>query len=185
MRQQFSFFIFTRLTILTTGLLIFATQVRLAEFGQIWLPIFIVLIALVRLAEVELPQGDKVTLAACVVVAAVLLFDLPSALTIAVAGMLVATFSRQTKADLGGPLYLVAQRAIVVTTAAWWTNGRFVTAVAAPNQLELLGFDLVRALGLCVTFFLLEIALNQFALSQRQAAPFVPAFLGSPHPTAP
>jgi len=151
----------------------------LAAFGQIWLPIFIILVALIRLAEVKLPQGDPITLDASLVVAAMLLFDLPSAMVISVGGMLVATLSRQQKADLGGPLFLLAQRSIVVFIAGLWTSGRYVTAVAPGKSLDLLGWDLVRAIGLCATFFLLELILDQLTLSQRQASPFIPAFLGA------
>lgn len=179
MKQQPSIVTLTRIGILTIGLLIFMAESRLAAFGQIWLPIFIVLVALIRLAEVKLPQGDPITLDASLVVAAMLLFDLPSALVISVGGMLVATLSRQQKADLGGPLFLLAQRSIVVFIAGLWTNGRYITALAPDKSLDLLGWDLVRAIGLCATFFLLELILDQLTLSQRQASPFIPAFLGS------
>jgi len=178
-KQQPDLITFSRIIALTAGLIIFVMHLKQAAFGQIWLPIFIILVALIRLAEVELPQGDKITLDTSVIVAAMLLFDLSSALTIAVGGMLVATFSHRQKPDFGAPLFGVAQRSIVVTVAGLWTGGRYVTAIGSTKTLNLLGWDLTRAVGLCLTFFLLEIVLDQLALSHRQASPFIPAFLGS------
>lgn len=179
MKHQPSIVTLTRIGILVIGLLIFIAESRLAAFGHIWLPVFIVLVALVRLAEVKLPQGDPITLDASLVVAAMLLFDLPSAMVIAVGGMLVASLSRQHRSDPGGPLFLLAQRSIVVFIAGLWTNGRYVTALSPAKSLDLIGWDLLRAIGLCATFFLLELILDQLTLSQRRATPFVPAFLGA------
>lgn len=179
MKQQPSVTTLTRISILVTGLFLFGLEGRLATFNHIWLPVFIVLVALVRLAEVQLPQGDSVTLDASLVVAAMLLFDLPNALIIAVGGMLLAVFGRQQRVDLGGPLFMIAQRSIVVIVAGLWTNGHYVTALAPDKSLQLIGWDFTKASGLCVTFFLLELAFDQLTLSQRQSTPFIPAFLGS------
>lgn len=179
MKQRFDLKTPAQILVLTAGLLLFLHQVRLAEYNQLWLPVFVLIIALIRLADVELPQGDKVTLDAAVIVASILLFDLPSALVISVGGLIVSTVSRQPGDTFNNPLFQIAERSIVVTTAGMWTGGRYVTAVKPEKMLNLLGWDLLLVIGLCVTFFLLEIALDQLALSHRRASPFFPAFLGS------
>ncbi len=167
-----------RVVIVAVGFLLFFFNVRQAELNNLWLPALIVLVALVRLAEIELPQGDGICLDAALVLAAMLLFNLPSALAIAIGGMVIATLSRQKTPDFGRPLYMIAERSIVVVTAGLWTGGRYVTA-PAPNSLNLLSWDLLAAAALCLTFFVLEIGLDQLSVSNKHESPFIPAFLGS------
>ncbi|HEB13336.1 MAG TPA: HD domain-containing protein [Actinobacteria bacterium] len=167
-----------RVVIVAVGFLLFFFNVRLAALNNLWMAALIVLVALVRLAEVKLPQGDKISLDAALVLAAMLLFSLPSALAIAIGGMVIATLSRQKTPDFGRPLYMVAERSIVVVTAGLWTGGRYVTA-PSPNTLNLLGWDLLAAAALCLTFFVLEIGLDQLSVSNKHESPFIPAFLGS------
>ncbi len=178
MNQAFDSKTYLRIAIASVGLVLFVYHVRLADFSQILLAAFMILVALVRLFEVVLPHGDRISLDASLVIAAILLFDLPSALTIAIGAMLISTLSRQQKPDLGRPLYMLAQRSIVVIAAGFWLNGRYVTA-PAPYTLDLLSFDLLRAAAVCLTFFLLEISLDQVSVNQKHESPFVPAFLGS------
>jgi putative nucleotidyltransferase with HDIG domain len=170
---------FVKLVFITGGLLLLIQNWRLVDFTQPWLLVFIVAIASIRLAEVELPQGDTVTLDASLVIAAILLFDLPTALIMAVGGVIAATIPRPQTDGLADPLFAIGQRTVAVIVAGWWTGGRYVTASDPDRLLNLLSWDLLNAAALCATFFLLEMALDQLSLSQRRGSPFTPALLGS------
>jgi putative nucleotidyltransferase with HDIG domain len=179
MNRRLNLMVFIKVVLIAVGLLTLLQNWRLADFTQPWLLIFIVAIASIRLAEVELPQGDKVTLDASLVIAAILLFDLPTALIMAVGGVIAATVPRPHPEGLGNPLFAIGQRTVAVVVAGWWTGGRYVTASDPDKVLNLLSWDLLGAAALCATFFLLEMSLDQLSLSQRRGSPFTPALLGS------
>ncbi len=155
------------------------SQSRAAEFRELWLAAFMVVVALIRIAGVKLPQGDRVTLDAAIVVATLLLFDPASVLVIAAGGVIIAEVGRDPTNGFGKVLFPVAQRSIVVSVAGLWLQGRYITATEPDRVLNLIGPDLLVAICLCITFFVLEIALDQISLSQRRPSPFYPAFLGS------
>jgi putative nucleotidyltransferase with HDIG domain len=166
---------FINLAITAIGLTLLISRAHLATYDQLSLYVFMIIVALIRIADVELPQGDRVTLDASIVVATLLLFDLSSVLMIAAGGILIAEPFRSRGAGFRRVLFPVAQRSIIVYLSSLWIGGRYIAA----HTLNLLGWDLILAIGLCTTFFILEIAFDQFALSQRRSGPFVSAFLGS------
>ncbi len=182
MKSERTFLTFINLIILAAGLTLLATEARavdLSEVSLLALVVFMIIVALIRIADVELPQGDRVTLDAAIVVATALLFAQPAVLIIAAGGIIIAEVSRDQSSGFKKILLPVAQRSIIIFVASLWMGGRYVTASDPDRTLNLLGPDLIWALALCVTFFVLEIVFDQFSMSQRRSLPFTPAFLGS------
>ncbi len=179
MKSERSFLTIVNVGILAAGLILLVSQARSVDFLHASLFVFMVIVALIRIADVELPQGDRVTLDAAVVVASLLLFGLPNALVIAAGGIVIAEVGQDQRGGLNKVLFPAAQRSIITYLSSLWLGGRFVTAADPAGTLNLLGVDLVLAIAVCITFFVLEIVLNQFAMTQRLSMPFTPAFLGS------
>ncbi len=182
MESKHRFLTYFNIIILAAGLTILATEIRsinLNESSLVALVVFMVIIALIRIADVELPQGDHVTLDAAIVVATILIFATPAVLIIAAGGIIIAEVSRDQSSGFKKILLPLAQRAIIVSIAGLWMTGRYVTATDPDQALTLLGPDLAFAILMTITFFFLEIVFNQFSLSQRRSLPFIPAFFGS------
>ncbi len=170
------------LLILAIGLTLLGAEGRMIDLGEISLlalVVFTVIVALIRIADVELPQGDRVTLDAAIIVATALLFAQPAVLIIAAGGIVIAEVSRDQSSGFKNILLPVARRSIIIYVASLWMGGRYVNASDPDLALNLLGWDLLLALAMCITFFVLEIVFDQFSMSQRRSLPFVPAFLGS------
>lgn len=139
---------------------------------------FTLAIALVRISDLKPSVAEEISFDAAFVLAAMLLFSLPDALFVAVGGLLLAILVRQINFDFGGPLFLVAQRSLVIFVAGSWLGGRYLLA-SGDNRLHFFGWQSLLVIGACLTYFLLQLLFQEFNNALLKAAPFWPSFLGS------
>lgn len=168
-----------RLIVMASGLTVFVYYFRLFRPRSLVETLaFIAAITLVRLFDLRLSAGEEVSLDASFTLAALLLFSFPDALLVSIGGLLLAALAQQPKVNFGGPLYLVAQRSLVILLAGLWLNGRYLLA-SADNRLNFFSWQALLVLGAGITYFLVELSLQELDNSLSKATPFWPSFLGA------
>lgn len=149
-----------RLIVLAAGVAIFALNAaagvrQLRLIGVTAIVVFLGVGLLARMGDVDSPRYGRVTVDEFVPIAGALLFPLPGVILMLVAYSVVAALVKQEKIALGGPLYILASRAIVLWGAALVLAGEPVLAVSttAPSLFSLRMAQVVVFGGL---YFLLE-----------------------------
>lgn len=165
----------TRIVIMAVGLSVFfyyAGQFQVKSAVEV--AAFIVAVVAVKLTDrfAEI----NVSFESPFIIAAIILFPLPDSLFIAVGGLLLTNFIRQEKEIPGGPLYLFAERSLVVFISSLWLGGKYLLA-QGERQLNFFSYEAVLIILVCLTFFLFGLVLKEINLSLTRAVPFWPSFL--------
>jgi len=123
--------------------------------GPVAAVIFFTTGLLARMGDISSPRYGRVTVDEFVPIAAALLFPLPAVLLMLVAYSVTAALIKQEKIALGGPLYILASRAIVLWGAALVLQGKPVLA-ASTSAPSLLSLRMAQVVAFGGAYFLLE-----------------------------
>jgi len=144
------------------------------KFSPLWLAL-ILLVTAFQAFPLRLPQKDVISLSETFLLAATFILPLAAALTALIVSSLAVYYLQRAKILAAGISLLTVSRQILVLAASYWLFQRLHSfGFTNGAWLNILSLTLVS-----LVFFLLNLALTQWDLSERQGAPFWPTFFGS------
>jgi len=170
-----------RLIIIALGLLSFAYFIRgfSLKFSAEAL-FFIVCVVLAQFVDISLPQGSSVTVGSAVIITTLLLFPFSNALTISVFGVLVHNLVALRKSD--NPVVFPAAKtsfvAFVSLIVFYLLGGKPFLEAGAKDTFTLMGWGIVPVLVLAVSYFFLDLTIDEILFCLRKAKPVFSSWLG-------
>lgn len=147
---------------------------QLSVMGLGTVVIFFTTGLLARMGDVDSSRYGRVTVDEFVPIAATLLFPFPAVLLILVAYSVVAALIKQEKIALGGPLYILASRAIVLWGAAFVLLGKPVLA-ASTTAPSLFSLRMAQVVAFGAAYFLVENLVDRLEDSLNDSVAVIPA----------
>jgi len=174
-----------RIFIILVGCGLFSYFMRDISFEYSDILQFIFFAALVCMAEffdITLPQGGSISVSPAIILAALLLLPLSNILVAAVVGIIITALIRRKMVEMGGILFPIAVTSITICLSGtifyllfYLTRGR--PYQAAPGELGLFR-DFLPLIALCLSYFLIDVGLDQLLHSLKRRTLFLSAFIG-------
>jgi hypothetical protein len=136
--------------------------------------LFTLALAASRLLDIKLPQGGLINVDIAVVLAAIMLFNLPVVIVTVAIGTLLAELIKDVKRAFGVALYPLSIRLITVYIA----SSVYYGAGGIPGKVDPFSGVLSIAV-LCVAFSLLDLAFDQLRIVIRRGTPVLLALMSA------
>ncbi len=132
-------------------------------------------IMLSEFLDVNLPQGESVSVSSAFVIFSILVFKLPQVLVIAGLGMLIPPLIKQKHFNFSGVLLPIAKTSLQAVTAAsfyFWLGGKVTS-----SGLESL--PLIPLFGVSLSYFLSKLVLDQLSANTNNLTPLISGLAGT------
>ncbi len=168
--------VLVRLSITLVGFVSFLYYARQFEARSIIdALVFAAAIILFRVVDSRNPSF-QISFDAPFVIAAILLLPLSEAYVIVLGSMLVASLISQEKVSLGGPIYQIAEKSLIIFSSGLMLGGKYMIGQGA-SGLNFFSTGSLSVIALCAIFFLFGLFIKELNTSLVKATPFWSSYI--------
>jgi hypothetical protein len=136
--------------------------------------LYIFAVSISRLLDIRLPQGGKINIDIAVVLAAIMLFELPVVIVAVAVGTILSEMVRQFKQAIGTAAYPLSVKLITVFIA----SSAYYAVGGVPGTISPFSGILPITI-LCVAYSIFDLAFDQLKIVLRRGTPAIPALISA------
>jgi putative nucleotidyltransferase with HDIG domain len=161
-----------RILIIASGVILLAIFLpQVSSSNSLSIFIFAIFLVISQLLAIPLPQGGLIPVGSSVILASIILFEMPDALAIVGLGILLASLIKETKTSFGGLLFPISENIIVAFVAA---NSYYLLGGEVGHIEPFRGFFAL--LLFSILYFATQLALDQLSVTLKRGVPYLPAY---------